>query len=60
MSPPKDDAHLGHMLDHTREARAIGQGRTRADLDRDRLLNLAQVRLLEIVGKAANRVSPTE
>ena len=57
MSPPRDAAHLGHMLDHAREARAIVQGRTRTDLDRDRLLNLALVRLLEIVGEAANRVS---
>ena len=32
------------------------RGRKRADLDRDRQLNLALVRLLEIVGEAANRV----
>lgn len=31
-------------------------GRKRADLDQDRLLNLALVRLLEIIGEAANRV----
>jgi len=34
-------------------------GRTRADLDSDRMLNLALVRLLEITGEAANRV-PSE
>lgn len=32
------------------------EGRTRADLDGDRQLNLSLVRLLEIVGEAANRV----
>jgi len=44
------------MLDHAREAVDMAQGRKRADLDRDRQLNLALVRLLEIVGEAANRV----
>ena len=46
-----------HMLDHAQEAVALTQGRSRADLDRDRLLELALVRLLEIVGQAASRVS---
>jgi hypothetical protein len=40
------------MLDHAREAAAMARGRTRADLDRDRKLNLSLVRLLEIVGEA--------
>lgn len=31
-------------------------GKTRADLDVDRLLNLALTRLVEIIGEAANRV----
>ena len=47
---------LQHMLDHAREAVALAQGKSRADLDTDRLLNLALVRLLEIVGDAAGRV----
>lgn len=34
----------------------MARGRERADLDRDRLFNLALVRLLEIIGEAANRV----
>ena len=34
----------------------MARGRTRADLDSDRQFNLALVRLLEIVGEAANRV----
>lgn len=44
------------MLDHAREAVALARGKTRADLDSDRLLELALVRLLEIVGEAASRV----
>ena len=36
------------------------RNRTRADLDRDRTLNLALVRLLEIIGEAANRVPVEE
>ena len=44
------------MLDHAKEAITAAQGRTRADLDNDRLLNLALVRLLEIIGEAASRV----
>jgi len=49
-----------HMLDHAREATALVQGKTRADLDSDRLLNLALVRLLEIIGEAANRIPEEE
>jgi uncharacterized protein with HEPN domain len=49
-----------HMLDHAREVVALVQGRTRADLDSDRLLNLALVRLLEIIGEAANRIPEEE
>ena len=47
---------LRQILSHAREAVDICQGRTRADLDSDRLLNLALTRLIEIVGEAANRV----
>jgi uncharacterized protein with HEPN domain len=42
------------MLDHSREAMAMARGKTRRDLDHDRKLNLSLVRLLEIVGEAAN------
>ncbi len=45
-----------HMLSHAEEAVTLATGRTRADLDGDRLLNLALTRLLEIVGEAAGRV----
>jgi uncharacterized protein with HEPN domain len=44
------------MLHHAREAVAMASGRKRADLDSDRQFSLALVRLLEIIGEAANRV----
>ena len=51
---------LRHMLSHAREAVSITQGKVRADLNSDRQLNLALVRLLEIVGEAAARVPAEE
>ena len=60
MSAPRSLVRLRHMLDHAREAVAMVRGRTRADLDADRPLNLALVRLLEIVGEAAGRVPEEE
>ncbi len=60
MSRHEGDVRLRHMLDHAREAVAMARGRTRADLDTDRQLNLALVRLLEIVGEAAGRVPSEE
>jgi len=47
---------LRHMLDHAREAVGLSRGRSRTDLDTDRLLQLALTRLVEIVGEAASRV----
>jgi uncharacterized protein with HEPN domain len=48
------------MLDHAVEAVEMIRGHTRADLDKDRKLNLALVRLVEIVGEAAAHVSDVE
>jgi uncharacterized protein with HEPN domain len=47
---------LRHMLDHAREAAELARGRSRTDIDTDRLLQLALTRLVEIVGEAASRV----
>ena len=47
---------LRDMLDHALEAVAMIKDRDRADLDSNRMLNLALVRLLEIVGEAAANV----
>lgn len=50
---------LAQMRDHAREALVMAHGKTREDLDSNRMLNLSLVKLLEIVGEAAGRV-PTE
>jgi len=45
------------MLEHAREAVALVAGKNRSDVYASRMLSLALVRLIEIVGEAANRVS---
>lgn len=56
---PKDDrVRLRHMLDAAREAVGFASGRTRSDLDRDRLLALGLLKCIEIIGEAAARISP--
>ena len=60
MSRHETRVRLLHMLDHAREARDMAQGRSREDLDDDRMLNLSLVRLLEIVGEAAARIPREE
>lgn len=51
---------LRHMLDHAREAVEMTRGRQRADLNDDRMLELSLVRLVEIVGEAASRITRAE
>jgi len=48
---------LQQMLDHSREAVQFMRGKSPEDLRNSRLLNLALVRLLEIIGEAAGRIS---
>jgi len=52
-----DNVRIRHILDAAREAVAFSQGRSRADLNSDRQLNLSLVRLLEIIGEAARGIS---
>jgi uncharacterized protein with HEPN domain len=57
--PLRDDqATLRQMLAHAREALGLVAGKRRADLDHERVLALALIQLLQIVGEAAGRVSP--
>ena len=51
---------LRDMLDNAREAVALSRGKTRAELAKDRVLQLALVKLVEIVGEAATRISSSE
>jgi uncharacterized protein with HEPN domain len=54
----KDDLiRLRHMLDAANEAIEWAEGKSRDDIENERLLNLSLVRLIEIVGEAADHVS---
>ena len=56
--PRRDDSVLiRDMLDAAKEAVSFAQGKQRGDLDKDRKLVLAVVRLVEIIGEAGGRVS---
>jgi uncharacterized protein with HEPN domain len=56
MSRHNPETALRQMLSHANECVEISRGKTREDLDSDRLLNLALSRLIEIIGEAAYRV----
>jgi uncharacterized protein with HEPN domain len=58
MSHRDDMITLRQMRDHAREAMGICSDKSFVDIKRDRVLQLALVRLVEIVGEAAGRVSP--
>ena len=47
---------LHHMLDYSRKAVAMIEGRAREDLDTDEMLCLALTRVIEVIGEAASRV----
>ena len=57
MSRRDDSVRFRHMLDHAREAVDLAKGKCRSELVRDRVLQLALTRLVEIVGEAAAQVS---
>jgi uncharacterized protein with HEPN domain len=56
MSRRKPMVYVRHMRDHAREAVEMARGRSRGDLDADRMLNLSLVRLMEVIGEASRRV----
>ncbi|NES20146.1 MAG: DUF86 domain-containing protein [Symploca sp. SIO3E6] len=58
MSKLDDIIRLRHMLDATQKVLTFTQNRSREDLDRDDMLALAVVRLIEILGEAAKNISP--
>ena len=57
MTRRDDTVALRHMRDHVAEAIDVSYRRSREDLDRDRMFSLALIKLVEIVGEAAARVS---
>jgi uncharacterized protein with HEPN domain len=52
-----DQTRLRHILDAVREAVAFSEARSRSDLDKNRMLSLSLVRLLEIIGEASRGIS---
>ena len=54
---PDDLVRVRHMIDAGREAMTFAHGRSREDLDTDRMLVLSLVKAIEILGEAASKVS---
>ena len=59
MSKRDPNVLVRQMLDHAEEVLSLMRGKTRCDLDTDRLLSLGVVRLMEVIGEAASRVPDT-
>lgn len=63
MAPPwncmlkNDEIRLQHMLDAARETVSLSVDKTLDDLKHDRVLSLALLKLIEIIGEASVRVS---
>jgi len=53
----EDAIRVRHMLDAAREALSFAKGKTRADLNTDRMLVLSLIKSIEIVGEAATSVT---
>ena len=57
MSEHDDRLPMHQMLEHAREAVEMTRGRARTELPTNRMLQLALVHLVQVVGEAASRVS---
>jgi len=56
---PHDVTRLRHMIDSAKEALEFTNGKSRSDLDDERILSLAIIKSIEIIGEAASKVSKT-
>lgn len=54
---PEDLIRIRHMLDAAKEALAFAADKSRSDLDNNRMLTLAIVKELEIIGEAASKLT---
>ena len=54
----EDRIRMRHMLDAAADAMAFSRGRTRRDLDHDRMFLRAIVHCIQEIGEAAARVTP--
>ena len=52
-----DQVRLRHMLEAAKEALSFAQNETRSSLEKDRKLELALVKSIEIIGEAAVKVT---
>ncbi|WP_036483187.1 DUF86 domain-containing protein [Myxosarcina sp. GI1] len=57
MTKSDDLTRFKHIQQAAKEAISFVEGRSRKDLDKERMLSLALVRLIEIIGEAANNIS---
>jgi uncharacterized protein with HEPN domain len=57
MSRHDDETRLRHMLEFASTAIGFADGKSRADLDADQILQFAIIRAVEVIGEAAGRVS---
>lgn len=59
--PPTDHEadiiRVRHMLDFARKAVAFNKGKSRSDLDRNEMLAIATIHLIEVIGEASRTVS---
>lgn len=54
----EDQVRMAHMRDAARAVARFIAGRRREDLDTDEMLRFALVRAVQIIGEAADKVSP--
>jgi uncharacterized protein with HEPN domain len=54
---PEDRIRIRHMLDAIKEALCFVKGLSREDLEDNRMLTLAIIKELEIIGEAASKLS---
>lgn len=54
----RDDlVHLRHMIDAARDAISFAKGRSRHDLNEDRMLVFSLMKAIEIIGEVASRIT---
>lgn len=53
---PEVEARLNHMIEAAREAMEFAEGKSRGNLDEDRLLELALIKEIEIIGEAVSKL----
>lgn len=55
---PEDLIRIRHILDAVKETLAFSMDKCRDDLDNNRMLALAIIKELEIIGEAASKITP--